>query len=389
MRRATLLLALLAVVAFPASAFALTPPNSQASGAAPLPASQLYGAPQVYPIGPGFGAGGWEDSNVPDGSNPSCASSQPTYDSLWYSVTILEPAVLTVQVSTSTSDVSQYQPITTILSQSDLTKDIACGRAGSDSETSPTATASSYLDQGTYLIRVASLTKASTTPTGIATAPTVNLSVRLRDVTPPAIAVQIPAKIVGVGKAYTFNPTGSADDGSGIDWGSASWLFSDGGIKTQKTTPGATSASGAEGSFTWRTSGFHQVTLSLSDNASNTSTYTFFVYVHSYVPPKVSLRVNVPLPGASSIHMVIRHSLPINVRLVIFQGGRLLRAIPRRLVKGTDKSSKLVIGLRSRVRAKGGEITISGMASTLGPYPNSVPLLTCAVDPVHGGGTCA
>ncbi len=38
---------------------------------------------------------------------------------------------------------------------------------------------------------------------------------------------------------------------------------------------------------------------------------------------------------------------------------------------------------------KGGEITISGMASTLGPYPNSVPLLTCAVDPVHGGGTCA
>jgi hypothetical protein len=86
---------------------------------------------------------------------------------------------------------------------------------------------------------------------------------------------------------------------------------------------------------------------------------------------------------------VISHSVPINVRLVIFQGGKLLRAIPKKLIKGTRKNTKVVIALKSRVKKKGGEITISGMASTLGTYPNTVPLLTCAVDPVSGNGNCA
>jgi hypothetical protein len=389
MRRATLVLALLAAVIFPTSAFALPPANSQASGATALAAAPLYGSGlSLPPIPPAPGGGGWEDSTVPDGSQPSCVgATQLTYNSLWYSVTILEPAVLTVQAWTSDSQATQYQPVVTVVSK-DLSKEYACGRAGSDSETSSTATGSSYLDAGTYLIRLASVTKPPTSTQQVAQAPNLFLLVKLRDVTPPAIAVQIPAKIVGTGKKYTFNPSDSSDHGSGIDWGSASWLFYDDGVTTPETNPAATSAQQAEGTYAWKTSGFHRVDLTLYDVANNSSTYTFFVYVHSYVLPKMGLSVSVPLPGASSIRLVLKHSLPVNVRLVVFQGGKLLRLIPAKLLKG-KKSSKLVIALRSRVKKKGGELTISGMASTLGTYPNSVPLPTCAVDPVKGTGTCA
>jgi hypothetical protein len=389
MRRATLLVVLLFAAVFPGSALAVTPPNDDPSGAQVLVPSTLYGAAQLYPIPSGFGLGGWEDAGNVNDPQPTCVpASQSTYNSLWYSVVVSEPTVLTVQVSTSTSDASQYQPVATVLS-SDLTHEYACGRAGSDSETSPTATASSYLDAGTYLIRVASVTKPPTSPAMvIQQAPTVILSVRLRDVTPPAISVLIPAKIVGVDKKYTFNPSGSTDLGSGIDWASAIWTFYENGVSTTKTAPDATSAAAAEGSHVWKTTGFHKVVLALNDVAGNGSTYTFFVYVHSYVLPKISVSLSVPLPGASSIRLVLKHSLPVNVRLVVFQGGKLLRLIPKKLVKGKNKSSKIVIALRTRVKKKGGEVTISGMASTLGTYPNSVPLPTCAVDPVKGTGSC-
>jgi hypothetical protein len=386
MRRATLLVVLLLAAIFPASALAVTPVNDEPAGAQALAPSTLYGAPQSYQIAPGLGQGGWEDATNVNDPQPSCVpASQPTYNSLWYSVVIAEPSVLTVQVSTQTLDPSQYQPVVTVFSSA--FSELACGRAGSDSQTSPTATASSYLGIDTYYIRVASVTKPPTNPSGIQNAPNLTLSVKLRDVTPPLISVLIPAKIVGVGKRYTFNPTGSTDLGSDIDWASASWTFYDDGVKTPQTTPGATSATEAEGTHAWRTSGFHQVTLSLSDKAGNTSTYSFFVYVHSYVLPKVSVSLSVPLPGASSIRVVLKHSLPVNVRLVVFQGGKLLRLIPKKLLKGKSKT-KIVIALRTRVRKNGGELTISGMASTLGTYPNSVPLPTCAVDPVRGTGSC-
>jgi hypothetical protein len=326
---------------------------------------------------------------VPDGSQPSCVgATQLTYNSLWYSFTILEPAVLTVQAWTSDSDATQYQPVVSVVSQ-DLTREFACGRAGSDAVTTSTATASSYLDAGTYLVRLASVTKPPTSNQQLAQAPNLFLSVKLRDVTPPAIAVQIPAKIVGTHVRYTFDPSKSSDSGSGIDWGSAYWTFYDDGVNTPETNAAAKTWQEAEGKYAWRTSGFHRVDLTLADLAGNKSTYTFFVYVHSYVLPKLVLSVSVPLPGASSIRLVLKHNLPINVRLVVFQGGKLLRFIPVKLVKGTNKSSKLVIALRTRVKKKGGEVTISGIASTLGTYPNSVPLPTCAVDPVKGTGKCA
>jgi hypothetical protein len=32
---------------------------------------------------------------------------------------------------------------------------------------------------------------------------------------------------------------------------------------------------------------------------------------------------------------------------------------------------------------------VGGVASDVGQFPNTVPLLTCEIDPVNGGGKCA
>jgi hypothetical protein len=391
MRRVQLLLVLLAAAVFPSSALAVIPGNDEATGAMAINTTYVNQTPFPYTIAPAPGAGGWEDATTSNNPSldpiPTCVGAVGFY-SLWYSVTINEPSVLTVAVSTASQDFNQFQPVVTVLTQ-DL-RELACGRGSSDSQTTSVATASSYLATGRYYIRVASVTQAQK-GNNASPAPPVYLTAQLRDVTPPAISVAIPAKIVGAGQNFTFNAMGSTDAGSGIDWASAVWAYHENGgaIKTVTAPVGATIQTAGIGTYAWKTAGFHEVSLTLKDLAGNGSTYDFFVYVHSFVLPKVTLHVTVPLPGATSIHFVLIHSVPLNVRLVIFQGGKLLRAIPKKLVKGTKKHTKLVIALKSRVRKKGGEITISGMASTLGTYPNSVPLLTCAVDPVSGGGSCA
>jgi hypothetical protein len=392
MRRVPLLLVLLAAAVFPSSALAVTPLNDEATGASPITPTYVGVTPVSTTIPPNPGAGGWEDATTSNNPSldpiPTCVGAVGFY-SLWYVVTIGEPSVISVSVSTASQDFNQFQPVVTVLS-TDLTHEFACGRGSSDSQTTSVATASSYLATGRYYIRVASVAQ-SQNGNNASPAPPVYLTAQLRDVTPPAISVAIPAKIVGAGQKFTFDATNSTDAGSTIDWASAVWSYHENGgaIKTVPAPAGATAQTAGIGTYAWKTAGFHEVSLTLKDMAGNGSTYDFFVYVHSFVLPKVTLHVTVPLPGASSIHFVLSHSVPINVRLVIFQGGKLLRAIPQKLVKGTRKNTKLVIALKSRVKKKGGEITISGMASTLGTYPNSVPLTTCAVDPVTGSGKCA
>jgi hypothetical protein len=81
--------------------------------------------------------------------------------------------------------------------------------------------------------------------------------------------------------------------------------------------------------------------------------------------------------------------MPVTARIVIFQGTRLLRTISGRILKGSHKKTTLHIALDSPVTRNGGFISISGTAGSLGTYPNTVPLLTCMVDPVRGGGKCA
>jgi hypothetical protein len=84
---------------------------------------------------------------------------------------------------------------------------------------------------------------------------------------------------------------------------------------------------------------------------------------------------------------VLTHDMPIRVRLTILQGDRVLASITSKLVAGTGKTP-LKLGLRKKV-GKGAFVVISGVASDVAENPNTVPLLTCSVDPVNGGGACA
>jgi hypothetical protein len=84
---------------------------------------------------------------------------------------------------------------------------------------------------------------------------------------------------------------------------------------------------------------------------------------------------------------VLTHDVPIRVRLVIMQGDVVLRAIPSKLLNGSRVKTSLQIALRRKVTTAG-FVVVTGVASDVGQFPNTVPLLTCSLDPVHGGGVC-
>jgi len=191
-------------------------------------------------------------------------------------------------------------------------------------------------------------------------------------------------RIVGPGEPYHFNATGSKDLGSDLNEPSATWDFFDNG--NTKEVKGNT-PSPLIVTHVWKTAGAHQVTLRLSDKSGNTNTYAFYVLVHNFVPPIVGLRVFVPSPGARRLRVVLTHNVPIRVRLVVLQGARVLGVIASRRIDGSNEKTPLAIALTKKV-GKAGFVAVSGVASDLGQYPNRVPLLTCSVDPVHGGGKC-
>jgi hypothetical protein len=189
---------------------------------------------------------------------------------------------------------------------------------------------------------------------------------------------------VGPDQPYRFDASASTDGGSGIDWSKAQWLFFDG----EQATPAPAGSNPQVVTHPWATAGLHKVTLQLQDEAGNVNRYTFEVLVHNFVPPKVSLRVFVPTPGSRQLRIVLTHDVPIRVRLSVLQGDRVLRSIPSMTVKGSRLKTTLKIALRKRV-GKGAFLVVSGVASDIGENPNTVPLLTCSVDPVNGGGACA
>jgi hypothetical protein len=73
---------------------------------------------------------------------------------------------------------------------------------------------------------------------------------------------------------------------------------------------------------------------------------------------------------------------------VILQDGKVLRTLSAKTVKGFRKATTLSIPLRSKV-AKTGFLAVSGTASDLSDFPNTVSLKTCTVRPGKGGGVCA
>ena len=202
------------------------------------------------------------------------------------------------------------------------------------------------MSAGDYLIRVASVQNSITGST--IELPSVTLTESLRDVTPPQIEVSVSgkAKIVGIGKTYTFDATDSTDMGSGLDPKSAIWDFYDNGKTTQVTGGSSTPLIAMHA---WKTAGLHRVTLQLADLNGNKNTYAFNVLVHNFVPPRVNLSVFFPSPGSRQFKVALKHDVPIRVRLVVMQNGRVLRVIPSRLLKGSHRTTTLRLALTRRV----------------------------------------
>jgi hypothetical protein len=382
LRLPVLLASLVSALALPALAFAQAPPNDTRGGAETIMPAYVAQQPFKEDIPPTGAAGGWADatSELEDTPQPSCLGSYG-FHSMWYSLQVPEASVLTVVLKSS--GVDRYQPVITILSGQSL-NELACGLGGSDIRTDPGALASSYVPAGPYYIRIAAVTN---TPSNIEL-PTITLSESLRDVTPPQIQVAVSgkAKIVGVGKTYTFNAMASTDKGAEIDEQSARWDFYDRGQSTEFSIKQSSTPMIA--THAWKTPGLHKVTLTLADKIGNKNTYTFNVLVHNFVAPRVGLQVFPPTPGSRKLHVIVTHDVPIRVRLVVMQGDAVLTAIPSKFLKGSRIRTSLHIALRRKVGA-GEFVVVSGVASDVGPFPNTVPLLTCSVDPVNGGGKCA
>jgi hypothetical protein len=390
-RRTVILLVLLASALLPGSAFADVPQNDTQAGATALPPVYAPGSYPltILPVGP-LPVGGWTDATSTEDATlpgPSCLGGAVlTRHSMWYRITLLEAGVLSIKLTTGSFQ--KYQPVVTIYSvnvNGTSQNELACGLGGSDQLTNPSASASTYASTGTYLIRIAAVGPSDQGPPS--DDPTLTLNETVQDVTAPAIHVSVSGntRIVGPGEPYTFNATASKDLGTGVDESTATWQFFENGQPVQIGPNIATNPLNVK--HHWNTAGMHQVTLQLSDKSGNTNSYTFSVLVHNFVAPTVGLRVFVPSPGARRLRVVLTHNVPIRVRLVVLQGQRVLRVILAKLINGSNARKSLTIALTKKV-GKVGFVAVSGVASDLGQYPNRVPLLTCSVDPVHGGGVC-
>jgi hypothetical protein len=301
---------------------------------------------------------------------------------MWYRVDVPEASVLMAALQSTNTNL--FRPLVSIIGKSDRspTDEFACALAGNALSFGTDVSASSYVPAGTYFIRIAA---ASNPNSNGDTLPTLQLTESLRDVTPPQIRVHS-SKTVGVGKPFTFDATASTDAGSDVDATSASWTFRDSG--RDHTFNSTNSATPEVATYTWKTTGLHLVSLTLRDKATNKSTYSFNVFVHSFVPPKVSMRVVVPKPGARQVRILLTHDQPVHVRLVVLQAGIILRTLPSKAVEGSRVTTSVTIPLLHKI-AKTGYVFVSGTASDLSSNPNVVPLKTCSVRPGTGGGACA
>ncbi len=384
LRSTPVMLALVFLALLPASAFAVAPTNDALAGAVPLDAG--YATAAIVSIPPDSPTGGWvgatntEDSNPDQPTAPTCLGS-PGYHSMWYSLHVPEASVLTAAFRSD--DTNIFKPLVSIIGVSNFHYDeVACALAGNALPGGVDVSASSYVPAGDYLIRIASATNPNTS---VPVLPSLQLTEVLRDVTPPVIRVAS-SKTVGVRKPFTFDATISTDAGSGVDFSTAAWTFRDAGSDHPFTS--ADSPTPAIATYSWKTSGLHLVSLTLYDRDGNKSTYSFNVFVHSFVPPRVRMRVVAPKPGARQIRILLTHDQPVRVRLVVLQEGTILRTVPSKSIPGSRVTTSVTIALQHTV-AKSGYVFVSGTASDVSSNPNTVALKMCSVRPGGPGLLCA
>ena len=280
---------------------------------------------------------------------------------MWYTVTVPEASVLTSRCRLATC--SGYQPVVSIIgpiSPSVTAQSLRAVSVGATRRVDPAATASAYVQAGNYL-RAHRLGDAGQ-----------RLVERLAD----AVAEGGAARCHGARDQRRGSQDG-ARPGPGLHastratrpiTGRASTWTAPSGASTRAVArqhPSRTTANPLIGKYAWRKSGLHRVKLELSDNDGNKSTYAFFVLVHNFDRPKVGLRVFVPLPGARQIRLVISHDMPVSVRLVVLQRGRLLALVPAKPLTGHTKTT-VRLPLKARV-SRNGFVVVSGIGERSQP----------------------
>jgi hypothetical protein len=369
------------------AAQAAPPPNDSSTGATPITPGSWTGLvagpgnPTVIPTSDwGSATIGADDMMA---GNPSCVGST-TYRSLWYSVTMPAAQAADIRVTVSSGDPSRYQPVVTIIDPT-AQRELACGLAAATGTSSTTASATAYVTGGaaptTYLVRVAEVDNSGPQGAG----PQLIMNIYGLDHTPPTVTVASPGSITGPKHKLQFDPTGTADALSGVDWGTAQWLFHNGSGNTTPIQPVPTATGPVAVSHAFPSSGYHRVEFWVSDFAGNTAHYTFFVYVHDFVPPQVArfgVR-SVPYPRARHMTIVLQHNESVNASVTVVQNGHLLYNGTIRMLgsKTTRRGIKLSRGVQRL-----GLMTMSGVARDFAG--NSTLLPVCELDPFSGRGVC-
>jgi hypothetical protein len=311
---------------------------------------------------------------------PTCVGSIG-YRSLWYSVSIPAGQAADIRVTVQSDDPSRYQPVVTILDPTGP-RELACGLASNTGTNTTQASATAYVTGGVqYLVRVAEVDNNGPQGAG----PELVLRTFGLDHTPPTVTVKAPAKILGKGQSLTFDPTGTADGLSGVNWGTAQWYFHD-GPNHSGSVPAVPNATGAvKVSHVFHSSGYHRIEYSVADMAGNTSDYTFFVYIHDFVPPQIARfgARSVPYPRARHMTLIVQHNESVHVSVTIVQGPYLMYNGTLRMLG--SRTTHRGIKLRRPVQ-RFGLLTMSGVARDLAG--NSTLLPVCSLDPFSGRGVC-
>jgi hypothetical protein len=202
------------------------------------------------------------------------------------------------------------------------------------------------------------------------------------DVTPPHIRVQGDSGKVPPGEPTAYDANGTTDFASGVDPTTAQWIFHD---KRADGTPAVRTRNGLLSvKYTWLSPGPHEVEFRVSDRAGNEAMYSFTTFVQDTIRPDVRFSLRPPEPGARRMHIVVKASESVKVRLLVTQVGRK-GPLVRRFVSfwGTGAHARSV-ALRGIVGK--GLLVISGIARDLAGNATALP--QCTVDPVTGQGAC-
>jgi hypothetical protein len=322
----------------------------------------------------------WNDATTgPEDADPlpSCTGSTG-FRSMWYQLVVTEAAVLRVTVLSS--DSVRYQPVVNVIDSS--REEVGCGLAN-DVRQGATANATAYVtprDDGspaTYLVRVAEVANNSASG-GL---PTLTVRFAARDVTAPHIRVQYPSGKVPPREPTVYDAGATTDTASTVDPATAHWEFHDRQADKSETVQ---VRDGLRVTYSWRSTGPHDVVFRVSDRAGNENMYRFTTFVQDAVRPDVSFSLRPPAPGARRLRVTVRASESVRVRLLVTQVGHTGPLLRRFVSFWGDGSHARSVPLRGIVGK--GLLVVSGVARDLAGNATALP--QCVVDPVTGQGSC-